>query len=263
MIRAMGTAASGMKAQQMNIDTIANNLANVNTTGYKRSHAEFQDLLYEKVTPGGQVDAQGNALPVRVEVGHGVKLVATNKNFSQGTVISTNNPLDLMIEGNGFFQMRLPDGTLAYSRDGSFKLDAEGNVVNSAGYRLEPAIQIPQNTVEMGVSRDGIVSVIVSGDSANVQEIGQLELARFPNAAGLTARGGNLFVESPASGAPILGNPGLDGIGETASGFLEESNVETVDELVNMISAQRAYELNSKTITMADEMLQTVNRLKR
>ncbi|MFH2052319.1 MAG: flagellar basal-body rod protein FlgG [bacterium] len=263
MIRAMGTAASGMKAQQMNIDTIANNLANVNTTGYKRSHAEFQDLLYEKVTPGGQVDAQGNALPTRVEVGHGVKLVATNKNFSQGTVISTNNPLDLMIEGNGFFQMRMPDGTLAYSRDGSFKLDAEGNVVNSAGYRLEPAIQIPQDAVEMGVSRDGIVSVIVSGDSANVQEIGQLELARFPNSAGLAARGGNLFVESPASGAPILGNPGLDGIGEIASGFLEESNVETVDELVNMISAQRAYELNSKTITMADEMLQTVNRLMR
>ncbi len=263
MIRAMGTAASGMKAQQMNIDTIANNLANVNTTGYKRSHAEFQDLLYEKVMPGDQVDSQGRANPNRVEVGHGVKLVATNKNFSQGTVVSSGNPLDVMIEGNGFFQLKLPDGSIAYSRDGSFKMDADGNVVNSAGYPLEPAIQIPQDAMEVGISRDGIVSVITSSDTANVQEIGQIELARFPNAAGLQARGGNLFVESPGSGAPILGNPGLDGMGETASGFLELSNVETVDELVNMISAQRAYELNSKTITMADEMLQTINRMKR
>ncbi len=263
MIRAMGTAASGMKAQQMNIDTIANNLANVNTTGYKRSHAEFQDLLYEKVAPGDQVDSQGRVNPNRVEVGHGVKLVATNKNFSQGTVVSTNNPLDIMIEGNGFFQLRMPDGSIAYTRDGSFKMDADGNLVNSAGYMLEPAIQVPQDAMEIGISRDGVVSVMTNGDTSTVQEIGQIELARFPNAAGLMARGGNLFLESPGSGAPILANPGLDGMGETASGFLEMSNVETVDELVNMISAQRAYELNSKTITMADEMLQTINRIKR
>ena len=263
MIRAMGTAASGMKAQQMNIDTIANNLANVNTTGYKKSHPEFQDLLYEKVMPGGQIDAEGRAAPTRVEIGHGVKLVATNKNFSQGTVVSTSNPLDLMIEGDGFFQLRMPDGTIKYTRDGSFKLDADRNVVSSAGYRLEPAVTVPEDAVELSVSRDGIVSVMVFGDDANVQEMGQLELARFPNSAGLSARGGNIFSESPASGTPLLGNPGLDGMGETTSGFLEMSNVETVDELVNMISAQRAYELNSKTITMADEMLQTVNRLKR
>jgi flagellar basal-body rod protein FlgG len=263
MIRAMGTAASGMKAQQMNIDTIANNLANVNTTGYKKSHAEFQDLLYEKVMPGGQIDAEGRAVPTRVEVGHGVKLVATNKNFSQGTVVQTGNALDLMIEGDGFFQVRLPDGTIKYTRDGSFKLDADRSVVTSAGYRLEPEVTVPEDAVELSVSRDGIISVMISGDDANVQEIGQLELARFPNAAGLAARGGNLFVESPASGAPLLGTPGLDGMGETTSGFLEMSNVETVDELVSMISAQRAYELNSKTIAMADEMLQTVNNLKR
>ncbi len=263
MIRAMGTAASGMKAQQMNIDTIANNLANVNTTGFKKSHTEFQDLLYEKVMPGGQVDAEGRALPNRIEIGHGVKLVATNKNFSQGTVISTGNPLDLMIEGDGFFQVRLADDTIKYTRDGSFKMDAERNVVTSAGYRLEPAVQLPEDALELSVSRDGIISVIVQGDDSRVQEIGQLELARFPNSAGLMARGGNLMGETPASGRPILETPGLDGIGETASGFLEMSNVETVDELVNMISAQRAYELNSKTITMADEMLQTVNRLKR
>ena len=263
MIRAMGTAASGMKAQQMNIDTIANNLANVNTTGYKKSHPEFQDLLYDKVMPGGQVDAEGRAAPTRVEVGHGVKLVATNKNFSQGTVVSTANPLDLMIEGDGFFQVRMPDGSVKYTRDGSFKLDADRSVVTSAGYRLEPEITVPEDATELSVSRDGIVSVMVAGDDSNVQEIGQLELARFPNAAGLSARGGNIFSESPASGTPLLGTPGLTGMGETTSGFLEMSNVETVDELVNMISAQRAYELNSKTITMADEMLQTVNRLKR
>ncbi|HPF70478.1 MAG TPA: flagellar hook-basal body complex protein, partial [Candidatus Krumholzibacteria bacterium] len=159
MIRAMGTAASGMKAQQLNIDTIANNLANVNTTGYKKQHAEFQDLLYEKVLPGGQVDAQGRAVPTRVEIGHGVKMVSTNKNFSQGTVVSTSNPLDVMIEGDGFFQLRMPDGTIKYTRDGSFKLDAERNVVTSQGYRLEPAIVVPSDAVELSVSRDGLINV--------------------------------------------------------------------------------------------------------
>ncbi len=263
MIRAMGTAASGMKAQQLNIDTIANNLANVNTTGYKRSHTEFQDLLYEKVMPGGLVNAEGRATPVRVEVGHGVKLVATNKNFDQGTIVATGNPLDLMIEGDGFFQLRMPDGTIKYTRDGSFKMDADRNVVTAQGYRLEPALVIPEDALEISVSRDGIVSAMVQGDDANVQEIGQLELARFPNGAGLSALGGNLFSQSPASGQPILGQPGLEGMGATSAGFLEMSNVETVDELVNMITAQRAYELNSKTITMADEMLQVINHLKR
>ena len=157
----------------------------------------------------------------------------------------------------------MPDDTIKYTRDGSFKMDAERNIVTSAGYRLYPEVQIPEDAVELSVSRDGIISVIVQNDESRVQEIGQLELARFPNAAGLLARGGNLFGETPASGRPILETPGLNGVGETASGFLEMSNVETVDELVSMISAQRAYELNSKTITMADEMLQTVNRLKR
>jgi len=263
MIRAMGTAASGMKAQQMNIDTIANNLANVNTTGFKKSHPEFQDLLYEKIMPGGQVDGSGRAAPSRVEVGHGVRLVATNKNFSQGTVVSTNNPLDLMIEGDGFFQVRMPDGTIKYTRDGSFKLDADRSIVTSGGYRLEPAVTVPENTRQISVSRDGVIGVMVTGDDSTIQEIGQIELARFPNAGGLTARGGNIVGESPASGTPLLGNPGGNGMGESTSGFLEMSNVETVEELVNMISAQRAYELNSKTISMADEMLQTVNRLKR
>ncbi len=259
----MGTAASGMKAMQLQIDAISNNLANVNTTGFKKNTMQFQDLLYESVVPGGQVRSSGLSEPTRVEVGHGVKLVSTAKDFGQGTIVSTNNPLDLMIEGDGFFQLRMPDGDLAYSRDGSFKLDGERNVVTSLGYRLEPAIQVPADATEVSIARDGTVSVRLAGDSANVQDIGRLELVRFPNPAGLIAKGSNLFLESPASGAPLTGNPGLDGIGEIASGFLEMSNVETVDELVRMITAQRAYELNSKTIAMADQMLQTANNIKR
>jgi flagellar basal-body rod protein FlgG len=261
MLRAMTSAASGMKAQQTNIDTISNNLANVNTVGFKRSHAEFQDLLYESVVPTGR--GSGDVAPSRVEIGHGVKLVGTSKNFSQGLVTQTDNPLDLMIEGDGFFQIRLPDGTIAYTRDGSFKLDAERNIVTSAGYRLEPAIQVPADATDIHVARDGTVSVLLAGDSATVQDLAQLELARFANSAGLSNRGGNLFLESPNSGQPLPSLPGQEGLGEVASGFLEMSNVETVDELVKMISAQRAYELNAKTITMADEMMSTVNQLKR
>ena len=252
-----------MKAMQTQIDTIANNLANVNTTGFKKSSMQFQDLLYETVVPGGQVRSDGLAAPTRVEVGHGVKMVSTNKNFSQGTVISTSNPLDLMIEGDGFFQLQMPDGDRAYTRDGSFKMDGERNMVTSLGYRLEPAIQVPADATEIAIARDGTVSVRLAGDSANVQEIGRIDLVRFPNAAGLIARGSNMFMESPASGTPLTGNPGEDGLGEIASGFLEMSNVEVVDELVNMITAQRAYELNSKTISMADQMLQTANNIKR
>ncbi|MBD3221714.1 flagellar basal-body rod protein FlgG [bacterium] len=263
MMRAMGTAASGMKAMQLQIDAISNNLANVNTSGYKKSNLAFQDLLYEQVVPGGQAQGGGLTAPSRVEVGHGVKLVSTAKDFSQGTVQSTNNPLDIMIEGDGFFQLRMPDGNLGYTRDGSFKMDGERNIVTALGYRLEPALQIPADATDVAIARDGTVSVRLAGDSANVQEIGRIELVRFPNAAGLISRGGNVYLESPASGAPLTGNPGEEGLGEVASGFLEMSNVETVDELVRMITAQRAYELNSKTISMADQMLQTVNGIKR
>lgn len=263
MMRAMGTAASGMKAMQLQIDAISNNLANVNTTGFKKSNLAFQDLLYEQVVPGGQVRANGLVAPTRVEVGHGVKLVSTAKDFTQGTVQSTNNPLDLMIEGDGFFQLQLPDGSTGYTRDGSFKLDADRNVVTALGYRLEPALQIPADATDVSIARDGTVSVSLAGDSANAQDIGRVELVRFPNSAGLMAKGSNVFLESPGSGAPLTGNPGEDGLGEIASGFLELSNVETVDELVRMITAQRAYELNSKTISMADQMLQTANGIKR
>ena len=263
MLRAMSTAASGMKAQQLNIDTIANNLANVNTAGYKKSHAEFQDLLYEAVVPTGATRGSNLSVPTRVEVGHGVKLVATNKDFRQGTIVQTGNPLDLMIEGDGFFQLCLPDGSLGYTRDGSFKLDAERNIVTSTGYRLEPPVQIPVDAVEVAIARDGTISVSLQGDRGTVQDLTQLELARFPNAAGLNNRGGNVFLESPASGTALLGVPGEEGIGEVSAGFVEMSNVETVEELVSMITAQRAYELNSRTISIADEMLRSVNNLKR
>ncbi|MHB8079851.1 MAG: flagellar basal-body rod protein FlgG [Candidatus Krumholzibacteriia bacterium] len=263
MIRAMTTAASGMKAQQLNIDTIANNLANVNTAGFKKSSAEFQDLLYEAVVPSGATRGSGLAAPARVEVGHGVKLVSTDKSFAQGQMRQTSNPLDLMIEGDGFFQVKLPDGSLAYTRDGSFKLDGERNLVTATGYYLEPAIQIPLDATEISVARDGTVSVTLAGDSSTVQDLGRLEVAKFPNPAGLRSRGGNLFLESPASGTPVRGVPGQDGIGEVAAGFLEMANVETVEELVSMITAQRAYELNSRSISVADEMLQTINQLRR
>jgi flagellar basal-body rod protein FlgG len=261
MLRAMTTAASGMKAQQTNIDTISNNLANVNTTGYKKSHAEFQDLLYESVVPTGR--ASGDSAPTRVEIGHGVKMVATNKSFSQGLIKQTSNPLDLMVEGDGFFQIRLPDGSIGYTRDGSFKMDADRNLVTSSGYLLEPPIQVPLDATEVNIARDGTVSVMLAGDTATVQDVGNIELARFPNSGGLLARGGNVFMESPASGQPQLSTAGLDGVGEIASGFLEMSNVETVEELVSMISAQRAYELNARTISAADEMMSTVNSMKR
>jgi flagellar basal-body rod protein FlgG len=259
----MSTAASGMKAQQLNIDTIAHNLANVNTAGYKKSHAEFQDLLYEAVVPGGARRGSGNAAVTRIEVGHGVKLVSTNKNFTQGSITQTGNPLDLMIEGDGFFQVRLPDDTIGYTRDGSLKMDADRNIVTATGYRLEPAVTVPLDATEISIARDGTISVLIQGDNSAAHKRTHIELARFPNSAGLAARGGNVFLESPASGVPILGFSGEEGIGEIASGFLEMSNVETVEELVNMISAQRAYELNSKTISVADDMLQTVNQLKR
>lgn len=261
MIRAMSTAASGMKSQQTNIDTIANNLANVNTAGFKKSRVEFQDLLYESVVPTDR--GSGLADPTRIEVGNGVKMVGTGKVFSQGLVEQTSNPLDLMIEGDGFFQVQLPDGTLAYTRDGSFKMDADRNIVTSAGYSIEPQIQIPLDATDISIARDGTISVLLEGDTSTVQDLGRIELARFPNVGGLTSRGGNLFQESPASGTPVIGFAGEDGMGEVASGYLEMSNVETVEELVSMISAQRAYELNSRTITVADEMLQTVNQLKR
>ena len=262
MMRSLWTAASGMSGQQFTIDVIANNLANVNTSGYKKSRVDFQDLLYQTVRFAGTPVTSGAQVPTGIQVGHGVRPVATVKLFSQGTFRETENPLDLVIEGDGFFQVLLPDGTVAYTRDGAFKKDSDGRIVTSDGFPLEPEIIIPPDAVEVSVGTDGTVSVVVPGGSAP-QEVGRIELARFVNPAGLRNYGRNLFLATAASGQPIVGQPGLDGFGSIAQGFLEMSNVQVVEEMVNLILAQRAYDANSKAIQASDEMLNTANNLRR
>jgi len=260
--KALRTAATGMRAQQLHVDTIANNLANVNTTGFKKNKVEFQDLLYQTIRPAGAATAEGTEAPTELQVGCGAKPVATTRMFTQGDVVATGNSLDLAIEGDGFFQVRMSDGTNGYTRDGSFKLSRDGRIVNSDGYYLEPEITLPQETQSIMVSRDGRISVMVAG-STEAQEIGQIELARFINPSGLKSIGRNLLQVTPASGEPIIGNPDLEGFGGLAQGYLESSNVDVVEEMVNMIVAQRAYEINSKTIKTADDMMSLVNSLKR
>ena len=262
MIRALYTAASGMNAQQANIDNIANNLSNVNTTGFKKSRVEFEDLVYEQAkAPGSPTSTSGEA-PVGLEYGLGTRPIATARDFQAGNLRATNGPLDLAIEGRGFFQVTLPDGQVAYTRAGNLHLNAEGLVVTNEGYPVQPQITIPANATSVSVSKDGIVSAAIQGQTAP-QQVGTLELASFQNPAGLKALGGNLFVASTASGEPVTGTPGLDGMGTLAQGFLEDSNVSVVEEMVNMILGQRAYEANSKVVRTADEMLQQVNNLAR
>ncbi len=262
MIRALYTAASGMNAQQANIDNIANNLANVNTAGFKKSRVEFEDLVYEQAkVPGSPTSTTGEA-PVGLEFGLGTRPIATARDFQSGNLRATNGPLDIAIEGRGFFQVTLPDGQVAYTRAGNLHLNAEGQVVTNEGYPVQPQITIPANATSVSISKDGIVSAAIQGQSAP-QQVGTVELATFQNPAGLMALGGNLFVVSTASGEPVTGTPGLDGIGTLAQGFLEDSNVSIVEEMVNMILGQRAYEANSKVVRTADEMLQQVNNLAR
>ena len=262
MDKSLRIAATGMRSQQLHVDSIANNLANVNTTGFKKSKVEFQDLLYQTIRPAGSISGEGAVVPTELQVGCGTRPVATNKMFSQGDVTSTGNPLDLAIEGDGLFQVLRPDGTIAYTRDGALKLSADGRIVNSDGYIIEPEISIPLDTQSIMISRDGLVSVMVVG-SNDPQDVGQIELVRFINPAGLKNIGQNLYERTAASGEPIIGNPGIEGFGELAQGFLESSNVEVVEEMVNLIQAQRAYEINSKTIKTADDMMGLVNNLKR
>jgi flagellar basal-body rod protein FlgG len=262
MIRALFTAATGMQAQQLNLDTIANNLANVNTTGFKRNRVDFQDLLYQNLRPAGTRMAGGVEVPTGIQVGHGTRPVATQKLWSQGNFQQTENPLDLVIEGDGFFQLTRPDGTIAYTRAGAFKRDSQGQVVNSDGYVLQPAITIPDDTVNISIGSDGTVSVITAGQSTP-QQLGQIELARFVNPAGLNAIGKNLFLPTAASGQPTTGQPGQNGFGAINQGFLEMSNVSVVEEMVQMIAAQRAFEVNSKAIKSADEMLSISNNMTR
>lgn len=262
MIRALYTAASGMSAQQSNIDNVAHNLANVNTTGFKRSRMEFEDLVYQQIKTAGTPTSTSAESPTGLEVGLGTRPVATMRDFSTGNLRSTSNPLDLAIEGRGFLQVSLPDGGIGYTRAGALHLSGEGLLVTTDGYPIEPQITIPPNAVSVSISRDGIVSVTLAGQSA-VQQVGTLELASFQNPAGLAGMGSNLFTVTTASGEPTTGVPGTDGLGTLTQGFLEESNVSVVEEMVNMILGQRAYEANSRVVKAADEMLAQVNNMAR
>lgn len=263
MIRAMHTASTGMTAQQLNIDTIAHNLANVNTNGFKRSRAEFADLLYQIQRLPGSSASNTGVFPVGIQVGAGVRPVTVAKEFVQGNLRRTDNPLDLAIEGTGFFQVQRPDGTTMYTRAGSFKQNNTGNVVTGDGDLLLPAITIPSGALQIDVGQDGTVSVLLPGVTQATQ-VGQIQLTRFDNPSGLVAQGGNLFLESTASGPAQQGTPGFTtGFGLIRQGFLETSNVNIADEMVNMIIAQRSYEINANAIRAADEMMAVINNLRR
>ncbi|MGI6092368.1 MAG: flagellar basal-body rod protein FlgG [Veillonellaceae bacterium] len=262
MMRALWTAGSGMVAQQANIDGISNNLANVNTTGFKKSRTDFQDLMYQTIRQAGTQTGPDSEVPTGIQVGHGVRQVATQKIYTQGSFQNTGNALDVAIEGDGFFQIALPDGSFAYTRDGSFKKDSQGRIVTSDGYPLEPAIQIPDTATEVTISADGRVAAKMP-DEAEPQELGDIELFRFVNPSGLESIGRNLLKETAASGQPVQAAPGEEGAGTLVQKYLEMSNVQVVEEMVNMIVAQRAYEVNSKAITTADEMLSQAANLKR
>jgi len=262
MIKAMRTAATGMIAQQMNVDNIANNLANVNTTGFKKTKVEFQDVLYQNYRKAGTASAVGAEVPAGLAIGYGTRAVATVRNFIVGDLAQTGNPLDLAISGDGFFQIQNSDGTTAYTRDGALKLSADGRIVNSDGLPLLPEITIPIDATSISVGADGVVDVQQVGQEDSTQ-IGQIELARFMNPAGLQSLGKNLMVATGASGAPQVGNPTQNGLGGIYQGYNEMSNVSVVDEMVNMIVAQRAYEMNSKAIQTAEDMAQIANGLKR
>jgi flagellar basal-body rod protein FlgG len=264
MMRALNTAASGMVAQQTNVDVIANNLANVNTTGFRKSRAEFEDLIYQTYrSPGASVgDAwvgDNQRLPTGIQIGEGVRTVATTQVHMQGSLLQTNNSLDVAIEGDGYFQITRPGGQLAYTRSGDFKTDAEGRLVTVDGYAVEPAMTIPTNATSISISSTGMIS-ITTPDTTQTQEVGQLTLSHFVNPAGLAAIGRTMFVPTDASGLPLVGNPGQDGLGTVQQGFLESSNVEVVNEMIDLIASQRAYEVNQRVITTADEMLQRVTQ---
>jgi flagellar basal-body rod protein FlgG len=262
MIRALFTAATGMTAQQLSIDTTANNLANVNTAGFKRSRVDFQDLLYQTPRVPGAPTAQGAEAPTGIQVGSGVRPASTQRIFSQGDFQQTDNPLDLVIEGDGFFQVLRGDGSSAYTRAGSFRKDANGRLVNPDGFALQPEISIPAQASSISIGTDGVVSVTLTGNGTQ-QQVGTIELARFVNPAGLNAIGRNLFVPTGASGTPLTGAPGSQGFGTLSQGFVEMSNVKVVEEMVNLIVGQRAYEAGSKAVQSADEMLQLANNLRR
>ena len=262
MIKSLYTAATGMQAQSLNIDVIANNLANASTTGFKGSRADFQDLIYETARQPGAASAGDSTVPTGVQIGHGTKAGAVSKLFSQGEFQNTKNELDMAIEGNGFFQVTQPDGEIAYSRAGSFKLDGEGRIVTTDGFLMEPEITVPADTVAISIGLDGTVAVKQAGSSEST-EIGTLTLARFVNPAGLSSSGRNLYAPTEASGDATYGMPGETGFGTVLQGYLEKSNVDVVKEMIDLIVSQRSYEINSKAVKTADELLAMTNNLKR
>jgi len=263
MMRALYTAASGMAAQERNVDAVANNIANVNTTGFKKTRVNFQDLLYQTLRMPGAETAEGVLLPEGIQIGHGVRTASISRSQTQGNFTNTEQPLDIAIEGDGFFKVTLPDGTIAYSRDGSFKMDVNGNLVTADGYLIDPSITIPEDATEITITSDGVVNALQPG-SPTMQNVGNLELARFANPAGLDGRlGRNLYLETAASGTPTVAQPETEGIGSVLQGFLENSNVNIVEEMIAMIIAQRAFQANSNVIKTSDDMLQLANGIRR
>jgi flagellar basal-body rod protein FlgG len=260
MIRSLWIAKTGLDAQQTQLDTISHNLANVSTNGYKRSHAVFEDLLYQNMRQAGGQETQQNQLPTGLQIGTGVRPVATARIFTQGNMQQTGNTFDMAVNGNGFFSIQMPDGNVAYTRDGSFRVDGTGQLVTSNGMPMSPPIVIPPNAVSVTVGADGIVSVLQSGQPNPVQ-VGQVQLATFVNPAGLDPAGQNIYMETAASGAPTIGTPGSNGAGLLNQGYVETSNVNVVEELVAMIQTQRAYEINSKAIQTSDQMLAKLSQL--
>lgn len=260
MIRSLWIAKTGLDAQQTQMDVIANNLANVSTTGFKRARAVFEDLLYQTMRQPGALSSQQTQLPTGLQIGTGVRPVATERIFTQGNLQQTGNAKDVAISGSGFFQILMPDGTTAYTRDGNFQTDNQGQLVTSSGFPVQPAITIPANTQSITIARDGTVSILQSGSSTPVQ-VGALQLATFVNPAGLESKGENLYAETVASGNPSTNTPGTNGAGALIQGYTETSNVNVAEELVNMIQTQRAFELNSKAITTSDQMLQRLTQL--
>lgn len=260
MMRSLWISKSGMEAQQLQLDHISNNLANSGTNGYKESHAVFEDLMYQNLRQSGANSSEQTQLPTGLQVGLGVRAVATSRLFTQGNLQSTNNNLDVAINGNGFFQVQMPDGTTGYTRDGSFKLDNQGQIVTNNGYLVQPGITVPANSTSLTIANDGTVTALLPGQTTP-QNLGQIQVANFINPAGLDPRGQNLFVETAASGTPQTTSPGTNSAGTLSQGFVETSNVNVVEELVSMIQTQRAYELNSKAIQTSDQMLQRLGQL--
>ncbi|WP_042428095.1 flagellar basal-body rod protein FlgG [Comamonas granuli] len=260
MMNSLWIAKTGMTAQQTQLDVISHNLANVSTTGFKRNNAVFEDLIYQNLRQVGANTTEQNQLPTGLHLGLGVRTVATSRNFTQGSLQETKNNLDVAINGNGFFEVTMPDGTLGYTRDGSFQVDAQGRLVTSSGLPVANGITIPQGVTSVSISADGIVSALISGNS-QPQQLGSLAMSSFINPAGLEPIGQNLFKESAASGQPQQGTPGTNGLGFIKQGFLESSNINVVEELVNMIQTQRAYEMNSKAIQTSDQMLAKLSQL--